>query len=234
MPRWAKAIIVVVLMPALLFVAACYGLYGYGAMLLPRVLEPTQVQSPQNIRNLYWISLGGRSSARIERLGPVRYALKRARFFVDVRRSSSRPAVTPGDQALSQSARLLAFELTDKRPVPTIRRHLVEIALMIRISQEWTTEQVIDTVLQSQYYGRDAHGLDHAARAWFGQESAQLTAHQQMTLLVLTRAPRSYEPLCHRDRFLARYAPLLERTTLAPDPDATRALAGLVPARCDA
>lgn len=234
MPRWAKAVIAAFAIPSLLFVAACYGLYWYGAMPLPRVLEPPQVRYPQDTRNFYWVSLGGRPPVRIERLGPLRYALKLARLFADVQGSSSPPTVSASDQALSQSARLLAFELTDERPIPTTRRRLVEIALMIRISREWSTEQVIDTILQQQYYGRDARGLDHAARAWFGKEPTQLSAHQQMALLALMRGPGFYDPACRRDRFLARYAHLLERTALAPDPDATLALAGLIPARCDA
>ena len=102
------------------------------------------------------------------------------------------------------------------------RRHFAEMADAVYLSRHWTREQVLSARANAAYYGRDAHGLDTAAQAWYGMPLTQLQPAEITALWTLQWAPPSVDPFCHHDRFAKRYAMLAKRVQ-GVDPADTQA-----------
>ena len=221
MASWAKALAVAVSLAIALPLAACYGLYWYGASALPWHLQPPVTARSSELRLLYWSTLGGQPPIRIERVHPPGLAWE---TFSWMRAPHPIPARR---QALLNAARLQMRHVYDSNEHPNGRRMLAETALLIRISREWTAAQTIDAALNGAWFGRDANGIDDAAMQWFGKPANALGAHQQLALLSIMQSPSTFDPECRPEAFARRYMHLLENSRLAPDPRARMALADL-------
>lgn len=97
------------------------------------------------------------------------------------------------------------------KPLSSFRRHAAEFALTIRISREWTKEQIIDTSLDRAWFGRDVRGLDTAAKHDFRRSIEALATSEQMSLLVIPRGGAASDPYCRPERFADGYAFLAKR-----------------------
>jgi membrane peptidoglycan carboxypeptidase len=112
-------------------------------------------------------------------------------------------------------------------------RHMTEIALAIRISREWTTDDIADTLLAESFYGRCSIGIEHASQACFGRPAAQLQPQESLALIALSKGPSGYDLDRNPERFRKRYAQLAEKLGhRGPDWSADAALARLTPATC--
>ena len=225
-----KWLCVAVAIPALVVLAAIYGAYWYGASALPATIKPSDHEYPAELRRMYWQSMGGIGDTRIRRLDPLTMAWTMFRMVEDAGDGRIKP--TPPDmQALTNVARI---RIPGVEPgLPTIRRSLAEIALMIRISREWSGKQVVDTVLAEQWFGRGARGFDQASNAYFGVDANKLSPGEALSLLVIERGPSSFDPTCRRERFFERYNFLAKRVDLPAGDDAIgRATARLRTTEC--
>jgi hypothetical protein len=212
-----KWLCVAVAIPVVVVLGAIYGAYWYGASALPGTIKPSDHEYPAEIRQMYWRSMGGTGDLRIRRLNPLTIVWTMFRMVEDAGDGRIKP--TPPDmQALTNVARIRASGVEPR--LPTSRRLLVEIALMIRISREWGAEQVLDTALAEQWFGRGARGLDQAANSYFGVTTNKLSPEEALALFALERGPSYFDPTCHRDRFVERYMSLAKRVDMPGDDDA--------------
>lgn len=115
---------------------------------------------------------------------------------------------------LSSAARMIAFE-SDK-PARSANRLAAEIAAMIRLSNEWSPEQIADYSLDRAWFGREAHGLRAAAPAYFGVSADRLTRAETIALVALMKGPSYYDPTRNRERFDERYAYLARELGIDP------------------
>jgi len=69
-------------------------------------------------------------------------------------------------------------------------RKITEILLAYRISQEYTKEQILEWYLNTNFYGNLAHGIEAAARVYFGKSASELTLAESATLAAIPQFPR--------------------------------------------
>lgn len=223
MSAWPKWIIGTILVLAAAFVSLIYYIYWQGASELPDELPLVQHHYPADVHAIYWVSLGEEGPMRVERLDPLKWCWE---FYRETSHppTSGRPAGAAS--LLTGAARSIAFKPDE--PVPTPKRIAAEIAATIRLSNEWTPEQIADYTLDEAWFGRDARGLRAAAPAYFGVSADQLTRAETIALIALMKGPSYYDPTRYRERFNTRYTYLASKLGIDPAHiDPTRDLARL-------
>jgi penicillin-binding protein 1A len=76
----------------------------------------------------------------------------------------------------------------------TFNRKLKEACLAIKLSQKKTKAWILNTYLNSVYYGNHAYGVEAAAQTYFSKHASQLTLLQAALLAGLPQAPSDYDP----------------------------------------
>ena len=79
----------------------------------------------------------------------------------------------------------------------TIQRKLREAVLAIELTRGYSKNQILESYLNTVYYGDQAYGVEAAAQTYFHVSAAQLTLAQASMLAGLPRSPSAYNPLLH-------------------------------------
>lgn len=184
------------------YVLLCLGLYAWGLQGRPHAFRaPPPVLPTALVEQV--AAMEGLDHQPLSRLDPVTLM---PRFWLEA-----------GSQEPRSRWQATVATVSRVRPPPSeasaggARRHLTQMADAIYVSRHWSREQVLSARANAAYYGRDAHGLEAAARAWFGLPLTQLRPAEVTALWTLQWAPSSVDPFCQRDRFEARYALLAKR-----------------------
>ena len=209
-----KWLCVAVAIPVVVVLAAIYGAYWYGASALPVTIKPSDHEYPVELRRMYWQAMGGTGDIRIRRLNPLTMTWVMFRMVEGTNDGRTQPS-PPDLQVLTTVSRIRLSKITPR--LPTTRRHFAEIALTIRASREWSSNQILDTALTELWFGRGAHGLDQAAKTYFGTWANELSPEESLALLAIERGPSYYDPTCHRERFVERYRFIARRVGLSED-----------------
>ena len=69
-------------------------------------------------------------------------------------------------------------------------RKITEVLLAYRIAQKYSKEQILEWYLNTNFYGNLAHGIEAAARAYFGKRASELTLSESATLAAIPQYPR--------------------------------------------
>ena len=226
MDRWAKALVIAIVLPCGLVLALAYALYVYGASALPKNASPSTYVAPELIRKQYRAVEAG-SVTTLPRLNPITFL---PFFFqaADLNSTASRQWAV-----LGHAARIVLWRdgIEGIKRISN-RRHAAQLAGAIKISRSWSLEQITNTMLAESWFGRDARGLEAASHAFFGVMAQQLTPEESLALIVILRGS-VYEPSCHRDRFMKRYKWAASKAGLDDsDEGSERALARLVNPGC--
>jgi penicillin-binding protein 1A len=88
-------------------------------------------------------------------------------------------------------------------------RKLKEAVLAWRMESTLSKQQILELYLNQIFLGRNAYGVEAAARAYFGKDVTRLTVPEAAYLAVLPRAPSNYDPERHAQRALDRRAYVL-------------------------
>ena len=86
----------------------------------------------------------------------------------------------------------------------SVTRKIKEAFLAGRIEDVLTKEQILELYLNQIFLGRNAYGVQSAARAYFDKDVDQLQLHESAYLAILPKAPSNYTPERHERRALAR------------------------------
>ncbi|RJQ83408.1 penicillin-binding protein [Pseudonocardiaceae bacterium YIM PH 21723] len=74
---------------------------------------------------------------------------------------------------------------------PTITRKFVEIVSAAKMTSVATKDEIITGYLNTIYFGRDAYGVQEAAKAYFGHSAKELTPSESALLAGLIQQPSS-------------------------------------------
>ena len=223
--RWLLAIPLALI---LLYTVLCMGFYLAGARHLPDRLEPARWQATPEIRaQLLQVQAGMAPGDTLPRLDPLTF-IPRLMYHADP---------DARDDAFLRRWSLLSSAARQRYPrhlhMRNISRHGVEIALAIRLSREWTTDEIVDTLLAESFYGRCSFGIEQAAQAYFGRSAAQLRPQESLALIALLKGPSAYDPDRNLESFRQRYATVAETLgQRGEDWSADVVLARMVPAAC--
>ncbi|MEU6878519.1 transglycosylase domain-containing protein [Streptomyces sp. NPDC046712] len=125
----------------------------------------------------------------------------------------------------------------------TVTRKVKEFFIAIKLNREKSKDEIFEGYLNTSYFGRNAYGIQAAARAYFGKDAGQLDTAQGAYLASLLKAPSAYDVATHPEsmtKALARWNYVLdgmvkekwltpaERTATAfPTPQTARPAHGL-------
>jgi membrane peptidoglycan carboxypeptidase len=94
--------------------------------------------------------------------------------------------VTGGSTITQQMARNYYEGLSQQR---TMSRKFKEILISVRLGKEKPKTYILGTYLNTVYFGRQAYGIQAAARAYFGRDVSKLTVSQSAMLAAMIQQP---------------------------------------------
>lgn len=77
----------------------------------------------------------------------------------------------------------------------TLTRKLKELMIAVKLSREYSKDQILEYYLNTVYFGRGAYGIQAAAQAFFRVDVDKLTTAQGAVLAGLLRDPGYYDPV---------------------------------------
>ena len=86
----------------------------------------------------------------------------------------------------------------------SVVRKIREAILAFRLESVLTKEQILELYLNEIFLGRNAYGVQAAARAYYDKDVEDLTLPEAAYLAVLPKAPSNYDPIRATDRALER------------------------------
>jgi penicillin-binding protein 1A len=99
----------------------------------------------------------------------------------------------------------------------TFDRKIKEVLLAFRIEKALTKDQIINLYLNQIFLGNGAHGVEAAARIYFGKSAAEMTVAEAALLGGLPRAPSRDNPVNNPLASRLETAPTLRAGTNARD-----------------
>jgi membrane peptidoglycan carboxypeptidase len=109
--------------------------------------------------------------------------------------------ITQGGSTITQQYVKNAY-LTQQR---TLTRKLDEILIAIKLGQTTSKSQILDDYLNTVYFGRNAYGVDAAAKAYFGKPLSELTVSEDAVLAEVIQAPSVLDPRVSPSAAAARW-----------------------------
>ena len=91
----------------------------------------------------------------------------------------------------------------------TFSRKLSEGCLAVALEREWSKDRILETYLNTTYYGNGAYGVQSAAKTYFSRSAERLTLEQAALLAGLPKAPSQLDPFSDADAARARRAAVL-------------------------
>ena len=86
----------------------------------------------------------------------------------------------------------------------SVGRKVKEAILAYRIEAVLSKQQILEIYLNQIFLGRNAYGVQSAARAYFGKDVGELTLPEAAYLAILPKAPSNYDPERQTQRALDR------------------------------
>ncbi len=119
--------------------------------------------------------------------------------------------IREGGSTITQQLARQCYPLGGK----TFDRKLTEIAVAMRIEQNYTKHEILEHYLNRIYFGSGFWGIGSAARGYFGKHVGDLDIAESALLCAIIKSPSSYSPFVNpdiaqrqRDRSLHRMADL--------------------------
>ncbi|MGK5499815.1 transglycosylase domain-containing protein [Streptomyces sp. URMC 125] len=76
----------------------------------------------------------------------------------------------------------------------TITRKVRELFISIKVNQVMTKEKILQGYLNTSYYGRNAHGIQAAAQAYFEKDASKLNPSESAFLAAVLKGADLYDP----------------------------------------
>ena len=106
----------------------------------------------------------------------------------------------------------------------TLRRKLTEGCLAVALERDWSKDRILETYLNTAYYGNGAYGAEAAARTYFGVPARQLSLAQAALLAGLPVAPSRLDPFSNESAARTRRGQVLNALAEIGDISEQRAM----------
>lgn len=80
------------------------------------------------------------------------------------------------------------------KPEQKISRKIKELFVALKVEGAYTKSEILEKYINAVYFGRNAYGVEMAARKYFGVKASALTPSQSIVLAALVRSPANYDP----------------------------------------
>lgn len=131
------------------------------------------------------------------------YAIVRA-LYINVSGIGSSGAST-----ITQQVARLVYLPPELRTQDTLDRKLRELVIAIKISQIYSKQEIMQTYLNTIYYGDQNYGIEAAAEGYFGKQAKDLNLAEAAMLAGLPQLPSLYDPKVNFDLAKARQLEVL-------------------------
>jgi len=94
-------------------------------------------------------------------------------------------------------------------PTRSIQRKIKELVIAIKLENQFSKDQILESYLNTIYFGRGSYGVETAAEIYFGRSVDQLNVSQAAVLASILRSPGYYDPAVrptNMKRLQARWA----------------------------
>ena len=169
-----------------------WALYLYGLRGLPSDTSPATEFVPPVVLRVLWISETETMNMHMDPMSVWDWV----KVFVAARPNT----LTPSSKVANLAARVLVSRNPNAESRSAFTRHVQEMAAAIWVSQHWTAEEAMATVLAGSYFGHGFYGLSHAARGYFGLSAQELSVAEAAVVAGLLRSPTRYDPWCRPER----------------------------------
>ena len=96
----------------------------------------------------------------------------------------------------------------------TLDRKVRELFISLKVDRTESKDDILAGYLNTSYFGRNAYGIQTAARAYYGVDSGELTTAQSAYLAALLQAPSAYDVKnttpANREKAIARWNYVLD------------------------
>ena len=86
----------------------------------------------------------------------------------------------------------------------TVSRKLKEWKLTRQLERKYSKAEILETYLNTIYFGHSCYGVADAAEFYFGKQAAELNAAESALLAGLVKAPNHYSPFKNAEKALSR------------------------------
>ncbi|MDF0529448.1 transglycosylase domain-containing protein [Tsukamurella sp. 8F] len=87
----------------------------------------------------------------------------------------------------------------------SLTRKWRELIISTKMARSWSKDEIMAAYLNTIYFGRNAYGLQAAAKAYFNTTAEKLTVAQSALLASVVRSPSYYDPAVTPDAALMRW-----------------------------
>jgi membrane peptidoglycan carboxypeptidase len=121
-------------------------------------------------------------------------------LLANARSGSIREGGSTITQQLVKNLIISPGEIADR----TLDRKIAEAALSRQLEKRLTKRQILESYLNTVYFGNGAYGVQEAANTYFGVTVGKLDLMQAATIAGLIRAPEDYDPYDNRKAAVER------------------------------
>ncbi|MPZ13929.1 MAG: penicillin-binding protein [Chloroflexi bacterium] len=100
--------------------------------------------------------------------------------------------------------------LQDERTEQTLSRKLTEAIGAMQLDERFTKEELLESYLNTIFYGNRAYGAEAATQQYFGKPARDLTLPEAALLAGIPQRPVTYDPVLHLDKAKARQEHVLD------------------------
>jgi membrane peptidoglycan carboxypeptidase len=79
-------------------------------------------------------------------------------------------------------------------PTRSIKRKIKELVIAIKLENQFSKDQILESYLNTIYFGRGSYGVETAAEVYFSRSVNQLNVSQAAVLASILRSPGYYDP----------------------------------------
>jgi penicillin-binding protein 1A len=119
------------------------------------------------------------------------YGLDPIRIVAAARNNIRAGRIVEGGSTLTQQLARTASRLSPRR---TFDRKVREAMIASQLEQRYSKKEILAAYLNTVYFGEGFHGVEAAARGYFGKPASDLEAHEAALLAAIVRSPAHYAP----------------------------------------
>lgn len=153
---------------------------------LPANRLPVSSEYPFRIQTTFWFTSFGNQPMKIEPM-PFWKLLATLPKYVE-----KHGKISASFSASVAAGRVMNYQLGDQKR--SFEHGFNELFAAIWISQHWTAEEAVNTLLDTIYFGHDFHGIKRASIGFYGVQPGELTNEEMIFLSASAWRPNAHDP----------------------------------------
>ena len=95
-------------------------------------------------------------------------------------------------------------------PEQTYQRKIEEAFIAVKVDQQLEKDEILESYLNTIYFGRGAYGIQTASQAYFGKDVADITPGEAALIAGIVPSPSNWDPAVDPERAMERWNYVLD------------------------